>query len=228
MIALRARSLVRGAIVVASAAGLSISTARAHASGSTQDEGTSDSTPFRPRLVGDLRLLMLDRNETNFVAHANTYAYSMGSTAGGVRLDLGVELLPRVSLLASAHYAIDGADRDSAQLRVQSAAAIGLLRWTFVDASIAPVRLRASALGGFGRYVIKQTYIDPAIAPTTYEQDAGSYGGTLGVDASLFVMGFTAVVGYAYHYAPASVSDRIGGTVQAGGHEISLGVGIDL
>lgn len=222
------RSWVRCAVAIASLAAVSTSMERARAGDAAPDDGASTTAPFRPRLVGDFRGLLLIRNETNFFSHANTYAYPIDASAGGVRLALGVELLPRVTLLAGAHYALDGADRDSARFRVQSAAALGLVRWTFVDTAVAPVRLRAAVVGGFGRYVIQQTYVDPAISPTTYEQDAGSYGGTLGADASLFVSGFTAVVGYAYHYAPASIGDRIGGTVQAGGHELSLGVGIDL
>jgi hypothetical protein len=183
---------------------------------------------FHPRFVGDLRALFLIRTDNNYFGHANAYAYPVDPAAAGVQLNLGGELLPRLTLYASGLYAINGADRDSAQLRLQSGAVLGMVRWTFARAGDTSTHVDAALQGGLGRYFIKETYLDPAISPQTYAKDAGDWGGTVGVQGSLTFSGFVAVVGYGFHTTPAAISDRIGGTVQAGGHEISLGVGVSL
>ena len=195
---------------------------------SSPDKSSDVAGPFRPRFVGDLRAMALIRTDNNYFAHANTYSYAIDPGAGGVQLNLGAELIPRIALLASAHYTIDGADRDSAQLRLQSAAVLGVARWAFYRTGGDDWHLDATLQGGFGRYAIKETYLDPAIASQTYEQDDGAWGGMAGLQASLTLAGFSVVAGYGFHYAPATISDRIGGTVQAGGHELSIGLGVWL
>jgi hypothetical protein len=197
------------------------------------DDGARDSTPgaaesFHPHFTGDLRAMYLNRTDNNYFNHANAYSYSIDPSAGGVQLNLGGELLPRLALLASAHYVLNGADRDSAQLRLQSGAVLGMLRWSFFREGDANAHFDATLQGGFGRYAIKETYLDPALSSQTYEQDAGAWGGTVGLQASLTVAGFVAVAGYGFHYAPATIGDRIGGTVQAGGNELSIGLGVWL
>jgi hypothetical protein len=197
------------------------------------DDGPKESPPdapqpFHPRFVGDLRFMDMIRTDNNYFGHANTYSYPIDPGAAGVQLNLGGELLPRLALLASAHFAIDGADRDSAHLRLQSGAGLGIVRWTVVRLGEADAHFDAALQGGFGRYAIKETYIDPALSSQTYEQDAGAWGGMVGAQASFDVSGFVAIVGYGFHYAPATISDRIGGTVQAGGNEISIGLGVWL
>jgi hypothetical protein len=192
------------------------------------DASTTSAAPLRPHFVGDLRLMyFLSRSDNNYFAHASAYSYSIGPDPG-IQLNVGVELLPRWSLVGSAHYSIEGADRDSAQLRLQSGAILALARWSVFRVSDAAARVDVALQGGFGRYVIKETYLDPAISPQTYEKDDGAWGGTVGVQGSLTLSAFLAVLGYGFHYAPATIADRIGGTVQAGGHEMSIGVGVWL
>jgi hypothetical protein len=216
-------------LMLAAAVAASLVAARDAAADEPQpDRASGETGPFRPRFIGDLRAMALIRTDNNYFAHANTYSYSIDPGAGGVQLNLGAELLPRIALIASAHYAIDGADRDSAQLRLQSAALLGVARWAFYRTGNDDWHFDATLQGGFGRYAIKETYLDPAISPQTYEQDDGAWGGMAGLQASLTFSGFVAVAGYGFHYAPATVSDRIGGTVQAGGHELSIGLGVWL
>ena len=215
-------------IVVAALLGGLFATGRARADEPSAESGNPGSGSFRPHFTGDVRALFLNRTDNNYFGHANTYAYSLDPGAGGIALNLGAELLPRVSLLASALYAINGADRDSAQLRLQSGAVLGMARWTFARVGDDNLHLDLALQGGFGRYVIKETYLDPAIAPQTYAKDDGAWGGTGGAQASFVFSGFLGVVGYGFHYAPASIADRIGGTVQAGGHELSFGIGVWL
>jgi hypothetical protein len=193
-----------------------------------EPDKAADASPSRPRFVGDLRALFLVRSDNNYFGHANAYSYPMDPLATGVQLNLGVELVPRLTVSAAGLYAMDGANRDSAQLRLQSGALLGMVRWTFFRAGDPDAMFDLAAQGGFGRYLIKETYIDPALSSQTFEHDDGDWGGTGGIQASLESHGFLAVVGYGFHYTPASISDRIGGTVQAGGHEISLGLGVWL
>jgi hypothetical protein len=222
-----ARAVRELAIAVAIAAGL-LGAKSARADEANPDVASTHTGGFRPHLVGDLRAMLLSRTDNNYFSHANTYAYSLDGSAGGVQLNLGAELLPRVALLASAHYLISGADRDAAHLRLQSGAVLGMVRWSFVRAGDENAHFDAALQGGFGRYLIKETYIDPAIAPTLYEKSDGQFGGTVGALGTLTFSSFMAVAGYGFHYAPATITDRIGGTVQAGGHEVSIGVGVWL
>ncbi len=222
------KNLMRAGLAVVALAASALAPREAAADEPQADKGDGTPAPFRPHFIGDLRAMALMRTDNNYFSHANTYSYSIDPGAGGVQLNLGAELLPRLALVASAHYAIDGADRDSAQLRLQSAAILGMARWSFWRTGGDDWHFDATLQGGFGRYAIKETYLDPAISPQTYEQDDGAWGGTGGLQASLTMSGFVAVLGYGFHYAPATVSDRIGGTVQAGGHELSVGLGVWL
>lgn len=219
---------MQAGLLIVALAGSWLTPGHASADEPQVDKGDGAPAAFRPHFIGDLRAMALMRTDNNYFAHANTYSYSIDPGAGGVQLNLGAELLPRVALVASAHYAIDGADRDSAQLRLQSAAVLGVARWSFWRTGGDDWHFDATLQGGFGRYAIKETYLDPSISPQTYEQDDGAWGGTAGLQASLTFSGFVAVAGYGFHYAPATVSDRIGGTVQAGGHELSIGLGVWL
>jgi hypothetical protein len=203
-------------------------TAAARSAQADDADKTPAASPSRPHFVGDLRALFLVRNDNNYFGHANAYSYPMDPLAPGVELNLGAELLPRVTLSASGLFAIDGANRDSAQMRLQSAAALGMVRWAFVRAGDSDSIFDLAVQGGFGRYVIKETYLDPALSSQTFEHDSGDWGGTAGIQASLASHGFLAVLGYGYHVTPASISDRIGGTVSAGGHEVSIGLGVFL
>jgi len=195
---------------------------------------------FRPRLLGEVRGVLLFRSNDNYFQHTDTFRYQMSGVAGGIGLGAGVEIVPRLALLASAHYVVDGSDRGDAHLRVASGAVLGLVRWSFVrlgetdEAGPSGARVQkvsffdASLTGGFGRYVIRETYYDTSLSPDTFKKDDGAFGGQLGAEAAVTLYGFRATLGYAYHLAPASISDRIGGVVRAGGHELSVGVGVRL
>ena len=219
---------VKHVVTVAALAAAEIVSTPAQAQTPEHDQDASTSESFHPRFLGDLRALFLVRTDDKYFGHANAYSYPIDPAASGIELNLGGELLPRLALLASAHYAIDGADRDSARLRLQSGALLGVARWTFARVGDDALHFDAALQGGFGRYIIKETYVDPALSSQTYEQDDGAWGGMVGAQASLTISGIVAVAGYGFHIAPATVADRIDGTVQAGGNEISVGVGVWL
>jgi hypothetical protein len=199
------------------------------------DTAETDAAPakaFRPQLLGDVRGMLLFRSNENYFQHTDTFRYGMPTVAGGVGLGAGVELVPRFALLVSAHYVVNGSDRGDAHLRLVSGAVLGLARWSFVRVGEkegeGKAFFDANLTGGFGRYVIRETYYDTSLSPDQFHKDDGAYGGQVGVEAAITAFGFRASVGYAFHYAPATISDRIGGSVDAGGHELALGIGVRL
>jgi hypothetical protein len=187
---------------------------------------------FRPMVLGDVRGMFLIRSNDNYFQHTDTFRYGMPQVAGGIGLTAGVEIVPRLALLASAHYVVNGSDRGDAHLRLVSGAVLGLVRWSFVRIGDTDAESKGffdtSLTGGFGRYVIRETYYDTSLSPDSFHKDDGSFGGQIGTEASVTAFGFRASIGYAFHYAPATVNDRIGGAVYAGGHELSLGLGVRL
>jgi hypothetical protein len=220
-----------GWTVIAAAALVSLMDRSARADDADKGATTpTESAHFHPHLVGDLRAMLLIRADNNYFQHASVFRYDLPSAAGGVEATAGVELLPRVSVLAAGFYVGDGADRADAHLRLTSGALFGIARWSFLryetDDSRGLAELAVNA--GFGHYFLSESYVDPSLSPQVYSKDASGYGGMGGLEASAAVYGFRVVAAYAYHYAPASLSDRIDGSVYAGGHELSLGVGFRL
>jgi hypothetical protein len=82
--------------------------------------------------------------------------------------------------------------------------------------------------GGFGRYYLRERFLDPGLSPTVFSTTASSLGGFGGLEASVRITAFRIVLAYGYHVARAEIADRIRGTVDAGGHEISIGIGVAL
>jgi hypothetical protein len=185
---------------------------------------------FTPLILGDVRSTFLFRHDTNYVDHMSTFGYSMPSVAPGISLTAGVELLPRVALLAQGMYAMAGADRNDAHLRVASGAVLGAARWSFLrwEAPENGIMSELALSAGFGRYLIRETYVNTALAPNVTTKDAGAFGGYGGVEAAVVYRMFRAALGYSYHLTPASIADNIDGKMYAGGSELWLGVGVRL
>jgi hypothetical protein len=190
----------------------------------------ADDAGFRPHFVGDVRAMLLVRADDNYFQHADTFRYSIPREAGGVQLSIGAALTPRLSLLAEGFYVGDGADRGDARLRLSSGALLGIVRWAFLrwDLTDNGGWIDVSALAGFGDYFLRETFVDPGLSPQVFTKDDSTFGGVGGVEASIVISAFRGVIGYGYHVAPATVADRIRGSVYAGGHEISIGVGVRL
>ena len=179
-------------------------------------------------LVGDVRTIMLVRDDNNYFTHATKFGYDFPNVAGGIMGTLGVALGPRVTVLGEGFYALDGADRGDARIRLASGALLGVVRASLARAQDKTVLTELAVLGGFGRYYVKETYVDPDLSPMVYSTSTGSFGGVAGLEASIAAGAFRAVIGYGYHYAPATVDDRVRGSVDAGGHEVSFGIGVRL
>jgi hypothetical protein len=220
------RSLL--AVLVLALAFLTSVRARADGAETTAPERST----FKPQVLGDVRGMLLLRSNENYFQHTDTFRYGMPTVAGGVGLGAGVELVPRFALLVSAHYVVNGSDRGDAHLRLVSGAVLGLARWSFLRLGEREVDGKVffdgNVSAGFGRYVIRETYYDTSLSPDQFHKDDGAYGGQVGVEGAVTAFGFRASLGYAFHHAAATISDRIGGSVNAGGHELSLGIGVRL
>src|SRR5262249_37626974 len=147
-----------------------------------------------PHMIGDVRLLIYDRDDNNFFRDAEKFNYSMSSAALGIMGTLGAQITPRVALAGEAFYALDGADRGDAHLRPGSGAPVAVARYSVAHVHQDGVDASFCVLGGFGRYYIKETFVDPGLSPMVYHSSAGSYGGLGGVEASLAVSSFRATI----------------------------------
>ncbi|HEY8076005.1 MAG TPA: hypothetical protein VIF62_17885 [Labilithrix sp.] len=215
---------MRRALVVVAVLAFAVR-ARADEQTSTQEKPASHG----PRIVGDVRGIVVWRSNDNYFRHASTFHYDMPSAAPGVALTGGVEIVKRVSILAGAHYEMSGTDRADAHLRVASGAVLGLARWAFFrSADDGASFVEASAVGGFGRYLVRETYVNTALSPDTFAKSDGAWGGVGGLECAVVVGALRAMLGYSFSWSPASVSDRLGGSVNASGHEIAVGLGVFL
>ena len=193
------------------------------AAGTAHADDTQDT-----QLVGDVRALLLIRADNNYFTHASRFDYDLPGEAGGVEMTLGARFGSRVTLGGAAMYVEDGADRGDARLRLVSGAVLAVGRIAIARVQDSDVGAELAATGGFGRYYIKETFIDPGLSPMVYDNYAGSFGGFGGLEAALHAHGFRLVIAYGYHYAPARIDDMIRGSVEAGGHELSVGLGVSL
>jgi hypothetical protein len=192
------------------------------------DDTLATRSQTETHLVGDVRGMFLVRDDDNYFRHTDRFNYDMPSVAGGIMGTLGGEIANRLGLYGEGFYVVDGADRSNARLRLSSGALLGVVKATLVRASADHVSVQLTSVGGFGRYYIRETYVDRDLSPMVYSTVSHSYGGLGGIEASLTAAAFRAVIAYSYHYAPASISDRVRGSVAAGGHEISIGIGVSL
>jgi hypothetical protein len=182
-----------------------------------------------PRLVGDVRSMQLWRDDNNYFRHTKLWGYDVPREADGAMLTLGVaDLVPRLSLVAEGFYVGDGADRGTAKLRLSSGAVLGVARYAFLRSQRKPLMAEAAVVAGLGEYFIRETFVDPNLSSMVFSQGVAHVGGLGGVEVALHASTLRLVLAYAYHYAPATISDRIRGTVDAGGHELTVGLGVRL
>jgi hypothetical protein len=190
----------------------------------------SSSGGLHPHIVTDLRFGALFRNNTDYFSEADTFGYPIPSGAVGVVGDLGVEIVPRFTIAVAGSYYAESAKRRFAKLALSSDALLLQARFAVFrsdadDSSNVPFAGAVELVLGGGRYWIRESYSDPSLFAGSIAHDASSYGFSAGTDAWFAVGPARFVLGYAYHWAPAGITNDIGGEVRAGGHEITLGLG---
>ena len=91
-------------------------------------------------------------------------------------------------------------------------------------------RSEISVLGGLGRYfmegdVRRSGPLTHGVQAIRLKPGADSVASRR---RSSSAPAFRAVIAYGYHYAPAEIDDRVRGSVEAGGQEFSIGIGVVL
>lgn len=183
---------------------------------------------------------LLFRHDNGYFDHARVFVESPRAStkgahligdpippAGGFAFEAGFELISRLSLMGSFRTMTDGVMTGSdTRLSLTSTAWIVDARWAFLRASGPQGTLmgQIEAIAGVGRFTMTELLIDRALFDGTKTQSAVATGGRFGVDATGYVGGVGLVLGYAYLAAPARVSDRLGGKIDASGHELTFGL----
>jgi hypothetical protein len=189
----------------------------------------SEEQASSPALVTDLRFATLIRSNEGYFSQAGVFGFPVPTAAAGVSLTLGAEILPRVTVFAAGSYFGQGARRQEfGKLMLTSEALVVGARYAFLRASAEHLMVQLEGSLGGGKYWMRETFYDQLLSAQTFVVDANGAGFVTGLEASLHTYAFRAVVGYAYHYAPVSISNDIGGTAHAGGHEINFGLGVRL
>ena len=161
----------------------------------------------------------LVRDDDRYLSHAQTFGFEGLDATGGAVLEAGTEIAPRLSLhLSWGGFTSQSAKRlDTLALRTDAVLAhVRYAAWRWENREVM-AQAQLSVGGGF--YRIAETF-------DTMSRAASSAGVRAGADVSIYWRWAGFVFGYGYHLAPAQLADRIGGTVSAGGHEVSAGFSI--
>jgi hypothetical protein len=208
-----------------------------------QDPDASRGVLFGERLPIrlDARVGLMFRNDHGYYHDARVFAEQprvSTNTAvaegdaippgGGGIVSAGIVLLPRTTLSASFAQFTNGVSEGETKLSLTS-------QRFGADLKFAPLwfhggkelweswSVRVDLCAGAGYYVMREDYLDRAVFDTTLTHVSHHVGGRFGIELAGYLGPLGFVIAYAYHLAPATVSDRIGGSIDAGGHEISFG-----
>jgi len=171
----------------------------------------------------------LIRDDHGYLRDARVFQYDITGGGGGA-FEVGVEIVPRLSVYGSLAGYSASSTRGDQKLTVSSSmwafhARYALLRhwWKTAD-GLVMTQLEGSM--GAGGYLVRDRYEDAARPddPIVHTDRAG--GWRVGGDWSIYWRSLGFVAGYAFHRSSAYVADRLGNSVRAGGHEITLGLSL--
>jgi hypothetical protein len=161
----------------------------------------------------------LVRDDNQYLSHAQTFGFDRLDATGGAVLEAGTEIAPRLSL----HLSWGGFNSTSAKrldtLELRTDAVLAHVRYAVWRWEKREVMAQAQVSIGGGFYRIGETFDDMT-------RSASSAGMRVGADLSTYWRWVGFIFGYGYHLAPATLADRLGGTVGAGGHEVSAGFSV--
>lgn len=173
------------------------------------------------RVTLGLRGGVFDRDDHGYADHASVFGLGDPEVAGGGVLELGVRAAPRIWLYASWSGFASLASRRLGELGVRNQAVLGQVGLTVLRLDLGtdqlPLSLRADVLAGGGLYVMSDELDGEAHRSTA----PGARGGAQ-VTLSWRSIGFT--LAYGHHVTRASIEDRVGGGLRAGGNEIGAGL----
>jgi hypothetical protein len=175
------------------------------------------------RLSLTLRGGGLDRNDSGYADHAEAFGLGNPESAGGGVIEAGVRFGPRLWLLGSWSGFTSTTFRRLDQLEVSSQAVLAHLGVTAIEHHIEvndePTWLRLDLTAGAGLHILR----DELNGETS--RDSGP-GARLGVQLSYSWRAIGFGVAYGWHLTRVELEDRLGGTLGAGGHEVSAGLSL--
>jgi len=170
------------------------------------------------------------RRDTGYLTDAQAFGFTTNCCAT-FALEGGHEILPRLSLHGSFSDAFGTGDRRRITFRISSRAWLLHARYAILRKEIRPnpterLLLQLQASIGGGLYDLREEWTDrtndPEATATIRSKTGG--GGRFGADFSFYYQWIGAVAGYAYHYSPIALADRLDGKTFASGHEITVGI----
>lgn len=175
------------------------------------------------RVTLALRGAVLDRDDDGYADHAAVFGLGNPEVAGGGVVELGVRAAPRLWLYASWSGFASLASRRQGELGVRNQALLGQVGLTVLRLDIGtdqvPLALRADLLAGGGLYLLR----DELDGEARRSAAPGARGGAQ-VTLSWRSIGFT--LAYGHHLTRASIDDRVGGALGAGGNEFGAGLAV--
>lgn len=175
------------------------------------------------RFLIQLRGGALVRGDDGYSEHAEVFGLANPAVGGGGAVDLGVRVFPRLWLVGSMVGFTSRGPRRLDTLEVSNQAVIGQVGVTAFDveqvANDQPLSIRLDVLAGAGVYRIADSLGDVSRSDTGPGLRAGSQ-----ITLSWRAIGL--VMAYGHHFTRAHLSDRLGGQLDAGGHEIGAGLSL--
>jgi hypothetical protein len=162
-----------------------------------------------------------NKDQGGFLDRARTHT-GLGPSYGGL-FEVGVEMYPRLSLVASYNYQHAGTHPGEGFQGLTSDALLAHLRYavwrrySYNYRSMAQLQLSA----GTGAW-----RLDGNTASAVHRSTSSGFRG--GADLGFYCGVVGLVFGYGWTYAPAFISDSAGGRVEAGGHEVTIGLSLRL
>jgi hypothetical protein len=176
------------------------------------------------RLTLTLRGGAYDRNDDGYADHAAVFGLSGAEVGGGGVIEGGVRVLPRVWLYASWSGFMSQAARRLDQLRVTNQAflvqaGLTVYRRDRLFGGDLPFSIRVDVLAGGGLYTLHDE-LDGA------SHSARGPGARAGSQVTLSWRNVGFIAAYGLHLARASIEDRVGGELRAGGNEVGAGFSV--
>ncbi len=165
------------------------------------------------------------RRDKGYGDAADAFGFGRIAQGGGGDLELYVEPMKRLSFGVSFGGYSASAKRTTTTLTLSSAAWLAHARFAVwrqvfkVRGSQFLVQLEADGAGGV--FSMKRSWDDSTLYSSALSTSTRSGGVRVGLDVSAYWHAIGLVAGYGYAYAPASVSDHLGNSIQAGGHEFT-------
>jgi hypothetical protein len=175
------------------------------------------------RLTVNLRGAAFIRSDDGYAEHAEVFGLGGADLGGGGVVEGGVRVLPRLWLYASWSGFTSLSERRLGQLRVTNQVLLAQVGLTALrrdlDISSERFAIRIDLLAGAGMYSLSDDLEGVA------RSDRGP-GGRVGGQVTFSWRSLGFIIAYGFHLSSASLDDRVGGSLRAGGNEVGGGLAL--